>query len=124
MKRLFSACALLMATPALAKAPLAADVSRYITSSSDRPPKRPAWPCFRPVLKNSPLYKLQNAACGVDNGRAIEGLLAFLRQNPVNEYAVAVVPGSSEAQCHHCAWTRANDPHWVEPNFRSRCTAC
>ncbi len=105
---------------ALATPPLSADVSRYITSSSARPTARPAWHAPLAELTASPIYSFANAACGVDNKRAIDGLIAFLRGKPPNEYAVALVPGSSEAQCHHCAWTRASDPHWVEPNFRSR----
>ena len=111
----------LLAGTSATAAPLpSADVSRYITSSNDRPPKRPAWKGPMAELAASPIRRVASAPCGVDNGRALEKLLAFLKTNPPNEYAVALVPGSSEAQCHHCSWTRANDPHWVEPNFRSR----
>ena len=114
--------ALLLASPAGlgAAPPLAADVSRYITSSGDRPPKRPAWKGPLPGLESSPLNHYASGRCGVDNERAIANLLAFLKTHPINEYALAIVPGSSEARCHHCSWTRADDPHWVEPNFRSR----
>jgi len=101
-----------------------ADVARLssnITSASIRPPARPRWPGPQGDLRAAPIYSFALAPCGVDNRRAIENLLAWLRKGPKNEYAVALIPGSSEALCHHCSWTRnSRDPHWVEPNFRSR----
>ena len=119
MTRLFALVSLtLAAAPALA-GPVGANVSRYITSSS-KPPARPKWAGPAAALLASPIAQFDLPECGVNNRRALDNLVAFLRTNPSMEYPLAVVPGSSEAACHHCAWIRKADPHWVEPNFRSR----
>lgn len=109
-----------LAAPVFAANPIAANVSRYISSSSSRPPARPAWPGPSADLAASPIASFQLDDCGVNNRSALDNLLAFLKAKPLMEYPVAVVPGSSEGACHHCSWTRKQDPHWVEPNFRSR----
>jgi hypothetical protein len=133
MRRCFVALALAstLAAPARAQTGptsfLTADnVSKYILkptwASRPRPPRRPEWRGADGRLRSSAIYRFQLDACGVANARAIDRLLAFLRTGPRNELALAVVPGSSEGACHHCAWPqrRPGDPHWVEPNFRSR----
>jgi hypothetical protein len=102
----------------LLAAPIAADVSKHI--DGDKPGPRPAWAGPSSQLKSSPIHSFELGACGVHNARAIDNLVAFLRTHPKMEYALALVPGSSEAACHHCSWTRKDDPHWVEPNYRSR----
>jgi hypothetical protein len=102
------------------------NASKYILKptwmSKPKPKRRPDWVGPNASLRTSQIYKLKIEACGVDNARAIERLVAFLKTKSRNEFALAVVPGSSEGACHHCAWPqrKPKDPHWVEPNFRSR----
>jgi len=121
MTRLLALVCLTSALAAPAQAgPVGVSVSRYISSSKSRPPARPAWPGPAAALQSSPIASFQVDECGVNNRRSLDNLIAFLKTNPAMEYPLAVVPGSSEAACHHCSWTRKADPHWVEPNFRSR----
>ncbi len=111
-----------VASADVAPSGLAANVSNHIISSKKRPSRPAAWHGPEIYLRDSSIYALNVSHCDVDNARAIERLLTFLRTNPRMEYPLVVVPGSSEGAGHHTAWPqrKPDDRHWVDPNFRSR----
>ena len=119
----FALLLLLLAAPSLAiAAGIGVNTSQYI-QSKHKPAARPAWKAVDPALASSSLRAVKFPGCGVDNAHALDAIAAALKANPTQpEYALAVVPGSSEGECHHCAWPQrgGGDSHWVEPNFRSR----
>jgi hypothetical protein len=114
---------LVLAAPSLAiAAGIGANTSQYI-KSRHKPAARAAWKAVDPALASSSLRAVKFAGCGVDNAHALDAITAALRSSPMQpEYALAVVPGSSEGMGHHVAWQQGGggDSHWVEPNFRSR----
>jgi len=102
----------------------AATVSNYMGFSQDsRMPsaRNLHGPQRLTALTATELFKFSIPACGISNTVAINRLINWLRTGPRNEYALALVPGTSERTGHHSAWVSAPiDSHWVEPEYRAR----